>query len=229
MRQQESSLIFSVAKRVHCSRIFFAQATKRENEGKLRDETWVRKRGKQLQNKWILKELRRNDISEYERGKLEKQKEFGAKRGWYRRFLVRSQLKPRTITCKKKLSMAEFKRLNAIWLPRARRNISESHPSIVDNDGKFKSCRLYNLDEVPVQLINKVAKQVGSKDNKRKKGKICHLDTDVTTRDANKRIITLVLIIAADGFNKLNWKKMKPLVILPGLCFFSHQCYVLFH
>ena len=136
-----------------------AEIELREERALLRDQRWVTERAKELWNVWKRKELAREDLSQAERKVLEN-KTFKASNGWYSRFLTRSGLEARKVTCTKKMTIAEFRNKNATWLPRCRRHLRDQWPGLVDDNGRFRLDRLANIDEVPMQLINKFNKQV---------------------------------------------------------------------
>ena len=136
-----------------------SEILERAKDGMLRDRKWVCKRAKQLFREWKRSELAKEGLTPAQKAQV-KNIVFKASDGWYYRFLERSRLAPRKITSKKKMTLAEFKRKNKVWLPRARRHLLEKWPGLVDENGRFKLDRLANVDEVPMQLINRFNKQV---------------------------------------------------------------------
>ena len=131
----------------------------RSRRGMLRDRRWVQTRAKALFQEWKREEARKPNRSNEDQRKIENMV-FKASDGWYYRFLTRSGLESRRITCKKKMTLEQFKRKNQVWLPRARRMLREQWPGLVDDNGRFKPERLANIDEVPMQLVNSYNKQV---------------------------------------------------------------------
>ena len=143
---------------------------------------------------------------------------FKAGRTWYNAFMERNGLKALARKGTKEMTTEVFVGEMNVWLPKERYELLKDFPNLFDRTGYIDVKRVFNADQVPLQLVKDESKQTVNPSAP------FGADTTVvnrtTTASVHHQIATLMLTTPMSGWVNSDLERnfdCRPFMIIKGL------------